>query len=179
MNVATVCTPRRRDQRRSRGLRIFSACDDAVPCGNLTASNRVISLAASGVIPSLPPGHAEEQQDLLTSRSPATRLKYLGSNCARAICTWPSGPRSWWDVTPMPISSSAPVARSSSCAPGLAASFVTSAARSRATPALEERFAPLLDLVHRVHHQSRWRKTHSGRTARLCNNRCGRINLSV
>ena len=30
------------------------------------------------------------------------------SNCAKAICAWPSAPPSWWDAIPMRISSSAP-----------------------------------------------------------------------
>ena len=49
------------------------------------------------------------------------------------------------DVTPMPISSSAPVEHSGSCPPVLAASFETSAARSRATRRWTERFAPPLE----------------------------------
>src|ERR1035437_3510779 len=43
------------------------------------------------------------------------------SNCARAICAWPSAPPSWWGAIPMPISSSAPGANSNSCEPGSAA----------------------------------------------------------
>jgi hypothetical protein len=56
------------------------------------------------------------------------------SNCARAICAWPSAPPSWSGATPMPTSSSAPGENSNSCAPGSAVSSATFAARSRVIP---------------------------------------------
>src|ERR1700730_4927198 len=62
------------------------------------------------------------------SRWPSARA----SNCARAICAWPSAPPSWWGAIHMPTSSSAPGASSNSCAPGSAASSGTFAARSKA-----------------------------------------------